>query len=518
MRTFDYVVVGGGTAGCVVATRLSEEPDVSVLLLEAGGDERRPDVENPGAWSNLLGTEADWNYETVFQNGPGRVLPAARGRILGGSGSINCMTHLRGHAFDYEEWAAQGATGWDYNGVLPYHKRSEDVPDGDPRYRGVGGPLHPRRSGRPHPLAQAYVEGAVALGHNRVTDFNAADMVGAGVTDSLIWQGRRESTATAYLRPAMGRPNLTVISGATVRRLVIQEGRCTGLDYLGESGPETVSAGEVVLTSGAVGTPHLLMLSGVGPAADLAAVGIEVMHDAPQVGANLQDHIMLTGIRYRADKKLVSTGMDGSTLLARINPGAHGPDLHLSAMNFDYHMPWQQPAPNSMTFGIGHMRPRSRGSVRIVSSDPTVQPAIDPAYVADPWDVDQLIRGIETVDQIVSTGALGEWGGFSETAELLKLDRAALEAEVRDAVTSYFHLSSTCRMGTDEGAVVDPELRVRGINGLRVADASIQPTAVSCNTNAAAVMIGEKAADLIRGRSLRSDIELPAVGAAGIPA
>lgn len=500
MEKFDWVVVGGGSAGCVVAARLSEDPSVSVLLLEAGGDERRDDVSDPARWEELQDTDANWGFATVPQPETGRSYPAPRGRVLGGSGSINCMTHLRGHRLDFEHWAHLGANGWDYAGVLPYFKRSEHVPGGDPRYRGTGGPLHPRSTADPHPVGAAFVEGALSVGHQRTLDFNAEEMSGVGHPESLVRNGVRESTATAYLRPVMGRENLTVRTQSTALRLILRDGRCHGVEYLSDGTRESVEAGEVILSAGAVGSPHLLLLSGIGPADELAAAGVEPVCDVPGVGRNLQDHILLAGIRYHAQRPRAATGMDGATLLARTDPGAHGPDLNLCVMNFDYHLAWQPPAPNSFTFAIGHMRPASRGSIRLASADPLAAPLIDPAYVRERADLDALIRGVEAVDEIVRTGAFDEWGGRSDTSAMLALGRAELEHAVRESISSYFHLCGTARIGTDDEAVVDPELRVRGIGGLRVADASVMPAVVSSNTNAASVMIGEKAADLVRDR------------------
>ena len=508
VETFDYVVVGGGTAGCVLAARLSEDPEVSVLLIEAGGDERRPDVESPHAWATLLGSDADWSFETVVQPTTGRSYPAARGKLLGGSGSINNMIHLRGHAADFDDWADSGARGWDYAGVLPYFKRSENVPDGDPRYRGRGGPLHPRPYGTLDPIGNRFIEGAARAGYPRVDDLNAAEMLGCGFPDTLIFEGKRESTASAYLRPAIGRANLTVDQDALVQGLVFERERCVGVEYVRDGAPTRATAAEeVILCAGAIGTPYLLLLSGIGAAGELEALGIAPLVDSPEVGRNLQDHILLAGIRYRAERPLPPADLPTAALMTRNEAGAHGPDLQIIVVNDDYHLEWQEPSPNSFTFCVGHMRARSRGTVRLASGDPGAPPVIDPRYLSDSYDLDQLIAGIELTEQVVATNAFDDWGGASQTTALLQLDRVELEQAVCEAVGSYFHLAGTCRMGSDAGAVVDPELRVAGVDGLRVADASVMPTLVTCNSNAATVMIGEKAADLVRGRNLREPVD-----------
>ena len=521
---FDVVVVGAGSAGCVLAARLTEDPSLSVLLLEAGGSDDVLEVHVPAAMYKTWRTRRDWNYTTEPQPGlDGRRLFWPRGKLLGGSSSINAMIYVRGAAADYDEWAQlSGDDSWSYAQVMPLFRRMEDNARGADEYHGVGGPLRVEDLRSPHPWTQAVVESTLAAGHPRNDDFNGATQEGVGQYQVTQRRGRRWSAADAYLHPARSRPNLTVRTGALTTRVLVEGGRAVGVEYRRGGQVRTPRATrEVVLSGGAANSPQLLMLSGIGPADHLREVGVDVVHDLPGVGQGLQDHPLVPVIWHvRSGRSLfrgespwgyaqwfgarrgpLTSNIAESGLFTRSDPGLPEVDLQL------HHIPvkfWRQaevdPDVDAFTTAVVLVHVASRGSVRLRSADPAWAPAIDAGYLTESRDVDALVRGVETAREVASGGPLAAVlaDEFSPGGTVHRPED--LRRSARETLESLYHPASSCRMGSadDDTAVVDPQLRVRGIEGLRVVDASVMPTLVRGNTNAPTMMIAERAADLIR--------------------
>ncbi|NMO50131.1 glucose-methanol-choline oxidoreductase [Actinoplanes sp. TBRC 11911] len=493
---YDYVIVGAGSAGCVLAARLSENPDARVLLVESGPADTLPAIREPMAWHTLQGTAVDYAYETVPQQGSADfVYRWPRGRTLGGSSSINAMMHLRGHPADFDAWAKAGATGWDYESVLPYFRRMETVEGGDNRFRGDSGPMRPRPAADPNPMSGIFIDAAVAAGFSRTDDLNGAVPEGAGWNDLNIVDGQRQSAATAYLHPIAGRrPNLTVLTEARARRLLFAGGRCAGVEL--DHGGELVTAygqSEVVVCAGAIDSPRLLMLSGIGDAADLERAGVTVTQHLPGVGRNLRDHPR-TSVIYEATRP-IPVGVNNraeSSLSWRSEPALAGPDMQIVFIHVPSHRPGLPVPANSFSLGVAIV-PDAHGSVRLADADPRTPPLIDPNYYGVESDMRRMLRGIEMARSIAAAAPFDGWRG----REVLPGATPPRDYVTHGTVT-YYHPVGTCAMGTGPDAVVGPDLRVHGIDGLRVVDASVMPRLPSVNTNAATLMIAEKAADLIR--------------------
>ena len=524
--TFDYIIVGAGSAGCVLADRLTESGRHRVLLLEAGGEDRNPWIHIPlGYAKHFTNRKINWLYQTI----PGdewveRPIPQPRGKVLGGTSTINGLIYIRGQAEDYDHWRQLGNSGWSYDDVLPYFRKSEDQQRGADDYHGVGGPLAVSDPAEPHPLADAFIDAAAQAGYLRNPDFNGASQEGFGYSQWTSRNGRRCSTAVGYLRPARKRGNLAVVSHAHATRLLFAGQRAVGIEY--RQGGEMRCAdarAEVIVAGGVYNSPQLLQLSGLGPASLLRDLGIPVVADMPGVGGNLQDHIngpliyrltqpitandvansltrrIAAGLRYAVSRKgLLEMGAVYASGFYYADPAAASPDIQVQLQLFSFDKAGDPPHPFSgCTIPVALLRPESRGHVKIVSADPFEAPEIQPNYLAELKDREVLVAGVQAMRRIMQQPAMQPFIAAEHEPGPDIVDDASMLDYIRQRCRSGYHPVGTCRMGNDEGAVVDERLRVHGIQGLRVIDASIMPTLVSGNTNAPTIMIAEKGADMI---------------------
>jgi len=512
MAQYDYVVIGAGSAGCVVANRLTEDGQTTVLLLEAGNPATKPEIQVPLSWTSLLGTEVDWGYFTEpepYLNG--RQIFQARGKVVGGSSSINAMIYIRGNRHDFDHWQELGNPGWSYEDVLPYFKKSENQQQGASEFHGVDGALSVTNPLEPAVTSQRFVEAAEQLGYARNPDFNGAQQEGAGLYQLTIKDGKRHSVAAAFLVPILDRPNLTVQTGALVTRLLFEGTRTVGVEYLHEGTLHQVHVErEVILSAGAIDSPKLLMLSGIGNAEELQSLNIPVVADLPGVGQNLQDHVHVV-VAHRATQDLqpalTSNIAEAGLFLHTEGNLDTAPDLQF----FSCPLLWVPPGyPNEgpgFASTVCLARPQSRGSITLRSTDANESPCIRMNYLQHESDVQKLVQGLRIIRQLFNTDVFDEFRGAELAPGADVTSDEALQAYVRKAVDTIWHPVGTCKMGTDPMAVVDSQLRVHGIQGLRIVDASIMPTLTTGNTNAPTIMIGEKAADLIKGAGHISDQE-----------
>ncbi|TMC23311.1 MAG: choline dehydrogenase [Chloroflexi bacterium] len=518
---YDYIIVGAGSAGCVLANRLTADPNCTVLLLEAGGSDQRPEVQTPAAFPNLLRTPLDWAYSTEEQpHLHNRKLYWPRGKMLGGSSSLNAMVYIRGDHLDYDEWRNLGNEGWGDKDVLPYFKKAQHQERGASKYHGSDGPLNVADPRSPNALAYAFIAAGQQLAIARNDDFNGTKQEGVGLVQLTQKRGQRHSSATAYLKPILGRPNLSVLTHAHATRILVEEKRAIGVTYQQNGQLHEARAGrEIILCGGAINSPQLLLLSGIGPADQLKALELPVIVDLPGVGQNLQDHLGMA-VAYHCSKPItllqidtfwnklqymfwkkgpLASNLAEAAAFVRTRPELQLPDVEILLVPLYLSNQPISPAPeHSFTFVCALLRPQSSGEITLCSNNPLDPPRIQPNYLACDADLQVMIDGVKLCRRWAQTRALAPFRGEEITpGEDVQSDEQIAEA-IRARADTIFHPVGTCKMGNDAMAVVDHELRVHGITGLRVADASIMPTLIRGHTNAPAIMIGEKAADLVK--------------------
>lgn len=522
MDRYDHIVIGAGAAGCVVAARLSEDPDRKVLLIEAGGHNKRLSVMAPAAFSSQFETKIDWNYVTEPEESlHGRQLYEPRGKMLGGSSSMNAMMYVRGNHYDYDSWVDQGAEGWSADEVLPYFRKSEDNGDLNDEYHGTGGPMHVETYRSPDPITQRIVDACVESGMDRLDDVNGARQDGITITQVNQRRGLRHDAASAFLSPARRRKNLTVLTGALVHRLLLRDGRAVGVEISRGRKTERIEAsGDIVLSAGSFGTPEILQRSGIGPSEHLASVGIRTEIDLPAVGRNLMEHPFqfvnyeLTGgdlglsdvtnprhlARWLTTRKGKLTSNVGEALgFFRTSNALPAPDMELvlAPLYFWEHGKRAHPRP-AFSIGLSYVAPISRGSVMISSSDPTQKAKVRLRMLSHQSEVDALVAGVQKARDIAFQPALEGLRGAEINPGLWVQTDDAIAEFIKGTVEHTYHPACTARIGTPEEGACDAQLRVHGVEGLRIADASAMPTITRGNTHAPTIMIGERCADFIR--------------------
>ncbi len=530
-KAFDYIIVGAGSAGCVLANRLSADPSVEVLLLEAGPRDWNPFIHMPAGLAKLVNFKSlNWNYSTEPEPGlNNRRLYWPRGRVLGGSSSINAMCYSRGHRTDYDDWAGAGAEGWSWDEVLPYFIRSEDQGRGPSKLHGVGGPLSVQDLSHVNPLSDVFIQAAEQAGFARNRDFNGPAQRGFGLYQVTQRDGRRCSASTAYLRPVRQRDNLTIITGALTLGLEMESGpKVSGVRFRRRGINRVARARrEVLLAAGAINSPQLLMLSGIGPVDALEAADIRVVHELPQVGHNLQDHLdictltrssqpvtydqineLMVGLRYFLHHQGEGTSniAEAGAFLVSGRSREDRPDIqmHFVPALLDDHGRNRLPG-DGYTLHACPLRPQSRGRIRLHSNDPRQPPAIIANYLSEPEDLEMMLECVKLSRDVLSQPAFRPFRAHEIFPGNDVNDRNGLIEFIRTKAETIYHPVGTCRMGSDPHSVVDPQLRVRGVEGLRVIDASVMPTLVGGNTNAPTIMIAEKAADMIQREQRHSD-------------